>query len=160
VELLWLIGNYRRMKLFYDATCRVLHKWLNRRSQRRSLTWPAFNRMLARFQMPPPRIVEKNGQRMPCQLELSFCHGCWISCGRGRARRRMRERVNVKSPVREYCSPGSVRGTSGNQCPYLDKRGGCVGGQRADGGRGRERSLTRREVSERVRYSINKNSGL
>ena len=70
-----LIGNYRRMKLFYDATCRVLHKWLNRRSQRRSLTWPAFNRMLARFQMPPPRIVEKNGQRMPCQLDLSFCQG-------------------------------------------------------------------------------------
>jgi group II intron reverse transcriptase/maturase len=68
-----LIGNDRRMKLFYDATCRALHKWLNRRSQRRSLTWPACHRMLARFQIPPPRIVEKNGQRMPCQLELSFC---------------------------------------------------------------------------------------
>jgi RNA-directed DNA polymerase len=68
-----LIGNYRRMKLFYDATCRALHKWLNRRSQRRSLRWQAFNRMMARFQIPPPRIMEKNGQRMPCQLELSFC---------------------------------------------------------------------------------------
>jgi RNA-directed DNA polymerase len=68
-----LIGNYRRMKLFYDATCRALHKWLNRRSQRRSLTWQAFNRMMARFQIPPPRIMEKKGQRMPCQLELSFC---------------------------------------------------------------------------------------
>jgi hypothetical protein len=32
----------------------------------------------------------------------------------------MRERVNVKSPVREYCSPGSVRGAPGNRCPYLD----------------------------------------
>jgi group II intron reverse transcriptase/maturase len=68
-----LIGNYRRMKLFYDATCRTLYKWLNRRSQRQSLTWSAFNRMLARFQVPPPRIVEKNHQRMPCQQELSFC---------------------------------------------------------------------------------------
>jgi group II intron reverse transcriptase/maturase len=68
-----LIGNYRRMQLFYNATCRTLHKWLNRRSQRQSMTWPAFNRMLARFQVPPPRIVEKNGQRMPCQQELSFC---------------------------------------------------------------------------------------
>jgi group II intron reverse transcriptase/maturase len=68
-----LIGNYRRMKLFYDATCRTLHKWLNRRSQRHSMTWPAFNRMLARFQVPRPRIVEKNQQRMPCQKELSFC---------------------------------------------------------------------------------------
>jgi hypothetical protein len=34
----------------------------------------------------------------------------------------MRERVNVKSPVREYCSPGSVRGAPGNRCPYLDNR--------------------------------------
>src|SRR3989475_5080885 len=68
-----LIGNYRRMQLFYDATCRTLHKWLNRRSQRRSMTWPAFNRMLARFQVPRPRIVEKSDQRMPCQMELSFC---------------------------------------------------------------------------------------
>ena len=68
-----LIGNYRRMKLFYDATCRTLYKGLNRRSQRQSLTWSAFNRMLARFQVPPPRIMEKNHQRMPCQQELSFC---------------------------------------------------------------------------------------
>jgi len=68
-----LIGNYRRMMLFYDETCRTLHKWLNRRSQRQSLTWSAFNRMLARFQVPRPRIVEKNDQRMPCQRELSFC---------------------------------------------------------------------------------------
>ena len=68
-----LIGNFRRLKLFYEATCRTLHKWLNRRSQRQSMTWPAFNRMLARFQVPRPRIVEKNGQRMPCQQELSLC---------------------------------------------------------------------------------------
>jgi group II intron reverse transcriptase/maturase len=68
-----LIGNHRRLKLFYDETCRTLYKWLNRRSQRRSLTWPALNQLLVRFQVPPPRIVEKNGQRMPCQRELSFC---------------------------------------------------------------------------------------
>ncbi|MGO8926517.1 MAG: group II intron reverse transcriptase/maturase [Limisphaerales bacterium] len=67
-----LIGNHRRMQLFYDATCRTLHKWLNRRSERQSMTWSAFNRMLVRFQVPRPRIVEKNGQRMPCQRELSF----------------------------------------------------------------------------------------
>ena len=68
-----LIGNNRRMQLFYNETCRTAYKWLNRRSQRRSLGWPALNRLLARFQVPPPRIVEKNGQRMPCQRELSFC---------------------------------------------------------------------------------------
>ena len=68
-----LIGNYRRMKLFHDETCRTLHKWLNRRSQRRSMTWRALNRLMERFHVPRPRSVEKNGQRMPCQQELSFC---------------------------------------------------------------------------------------
>ena len=68
-----LIGNHRRMKLFYDTTCRTVYKWLNRRSQRKSLTWPAFNRMLARFQVPPPRIVETRDRGMLYQLELSLC---------------------------------------------------------------------------------------
>jgi group II intron reverse transcriptase/maturase len=68
-----LIGNFRRMQLLYNAACRALYKWLNRRSQRKSLTWPAVNRLLARFQVPPPRIMEKRKLGMPCQPELSFC---------------------------------------------------------------------------------------
>jgi hypothetical protein len=32
----------------------------------------------------------------------------------------MRERVDLKSPVRENRPPGSVRGASGNRRPYLD----------------------------------------
>ena len=66
-----LIGNYRRMKLLYEESCRALYKWLNRRSQRRSMTWRMLNRLLRRFNVPPPRITEKSG-RMPCQRELSF----------------------------------------------------------------------------------------
>ena len=68
-----LIGNYRRMKLLYEETRRTLHKWLNRRSQRKSLSWRAVDRLLERFRIPRPRIVEKAGQKMPCQQELSFC---------------------------------------------------------------------------------------
>jgi group II intron reverse transcriptase/maturase len=68
-----LIGNYRRLKIFYEETVRTLHKWLNRRSQRKSLSWRALNRLLERFQIPRPRIMEKTGQKMPCQQELSFC---------------------------------------------------------------------------------------
>jgi len=68
-----VIGNYRRMALFYQETCRALYKWLNRRSQRRSLSWPAMDRLLKRFQVPRPRIVEEQRQKMPCQQELSFC---------------------------------------------------------------------------------------
>jgi hypothetical protein len=29
--------------------------------------------------------------------------------------------VDLKSPVQEYCPPGSVRGARGNPCPYLDR---------------------------------------
>jgi hypothetical protein len=84
--------------------------------------------------------VEKNKLGMPCQKELSFCqrllafrrpgasrlayvsaNGCWPSGGRGQAGWHMRERVDLKSPVREYRSPGSVRGAPGNRRPYLDK---------------------------------------
>jgi RNA-directed DNA polymerase len=68
-----LIGNYRRMKLLYEEARRSLYKWLNRRSQRTSLGWRGINRLLERFQVCAPRIVEKSGQRMPCQRELSFC---------------------------------------------------------------------------------------
>ena len=68
-----LIGNHRRMQRFYDTTCRTLHKWLNRRSQKRSMTWAAFRRLLTRFEIPRPRIVQRQNQRMPCQMELSLC---------------------------------------------------------------------------------------
>jgi hypothetical protein len=67
-----LIGNFRRMQLQYQEMCRALHKWLNRRSQRQSLTWPEVDRLLARFQVPTPRIVESKTMK-PCQLDLSFC---------------------------------------------------------------------------------------
>jgi RNA-directed DNA polymerase len=67
-----LIGNYRRMQLFHEETCRTLRKWLNRRSQRTSLSWTALHRLWTRFQMPRPRIVEENGRRMPCQKGFSF----------------------------------------------------------------------------------------
>jgi RNA-directed DNA polymerase len=67
-----LIGNFRRMKLTYEETRRTLYKWLNRRSQRRSMSWRAVDRLMERFQIPRPRIVEKRDQKMPCQQEFSF----------------------------------------------------------------------------------------
>ena len=35
----------------------------------------------------------------------------------------MRERIDMKSPVREYRPPGSVRGAPGNRRPHLDNVG-------------------------------------
>ena len=68
-----LIGNCRRMKLTYEETRRSLYQWLNRRSQRPSMTWRKIDRLMKRFQIPRPRIVEKKDQKMPCQQEFSFC---------------------------------------------------------------------------------------
>ncbi|MEO7099296.1 MAG: hypothetical protein ABI162_08035 [Luteolibacter sp.] len=37
---------------------RLLYKWLNRRSQRRSMTWTQFTARQPGWKLPPPRIVE------------------------------------------------------------------------------------------------------
>jgi len=66
-----LIGNSDSLGQFYWATCRVLFKWLNRRSQKPSYTWRAFNRLLKRFRVPAPRIVENERK----QLAIPCCWG-------------------------------------------------------------------------------------
>jgi len=53
-----LIGNSESLGRYREETCRILFKWLNRRSQRRSYTWRSFNGLLQRFAVPLPRIVE------------------------------------------------------------------------------------------------------
>ena len=67
-----LRDNSRRIKAFDYVTRRMVYKWLNRRSQKRSLTWADLNGLWVRFQVPPARTVEKTGPE-PCQMELSFC---------------------------------------------------------------------------------------
>jgi group II intron reverse transcriptase/maturase len=54
-----IIGNYLGLKQFYSATMRAWHKWLNRRSQRKSLNWKQFEKMIERYRIPKPRIVEQ-----------------------------------------------------------------------------------------------------
>ena len=51
-------GNFESLGQFFQQTRRILHKWLNRRSQRKSYTALGFERLLRRFQIPHPRIVE------------------------------------------------------------------------------------------------------
>lgn len=50
-------GNSRMLKVYYFQVCRIVFKWLNRRSQRKSCNWHGFNEMLKHFQIPEPRIV-------------------------------------------------------------------------------------------------------
>ena len=49
-----LIGNYRRMALTYEETRRAPYKWLKRRSQRRSMSWPTVAGLMERFQNTAP----------------------------------------------------------------------------------------------------------
>ncbi|MDO8586272.1 MAG: hypothetical protein Q7T82_04470 [Armatimonadota bacterium] len=49
-------GNYRGVERYHYAVVRMVYKWLNRRSQRRSFDWPSFSTYLERHPLPRPRI--------------------------------------------------------------------------------------------------------
>jgi group II intron reverse transcriptase/maturase len=51
-----VVGNSRGLWTFYKEVVKLLYKWLNRRSQRRSLTWPKLKRLLERFAFPRPTL--------------------------------------------------------------------------------------------------------
>jgi hypothetical protein len=50
-------GNGRMLRLYFSQVCKIVFKWLNRRSQRKSCNWNGFNEMLKHFGIPQPRIV-------------------------------------------------------------------------------------------------------
>jgi group II intron reverse transcriptase/maturase len=49
------IGNVASLWTFHKAVTELLYKWLNRRSQRRSLTWEKLNRLLKAVMFPTPK---------------------------------------------------------------------------------------------------------
>ena len=50
-------GNMPSLQRYYGLALRLVLKWLNRRSQRRSFNWAGFNEYLKHYPLPPPRIV-------------------------------------------------------------------------------------------------------
>lgn len=54
-----ITGNAKSIRNFAHEVPRVWHKWLQRRSGMRKLTWAKFNRLLKRFPLPTPRIVHR-----------------------------------------------------------------------------------------------------
>lgn len=48
------VGNVSSLWVFYREVVKLLYKWLNRRSQRRSLTWDGIKRVLAAYAFPAP----------------------------------------------------------------------------------------------------------
>ena len=49
-------GNSRGIARFAYAAKLLWKKWLSRRSQRAYMTWEAFNRLLVRYPLPPPKL--------------------------------------------------------------------------------------------------------
>jgi len=51
-----LAGNIQALRRFAYEVSRTWHKWLARRSQRTAERWEAFNRLLQRYPLLPPRL--------------------------------------------------------------------------------------------------------
>jgi group II intron reverse transcriptase/maturase len=50
-------GNYEMLSKFNSQACRLVFKWLNRRTQKKSCNWAGFKEMLSYFKVPRPRII-------------------------------------------------------------------------------------------------------
>ena len=50
-------GNMASLKSYYAVTLRLVRKWLNRRSQRKTFTWKSFTEYLKHYPLPEPRIT-------------------------------------------------------------------------------------------------------
>ncbi len=59
-------GNSRSLWSFYAQLNKIVLKWLNRRSHRRSYTWKQYHALVRHFGIPRPRIMEGY-----IQMELS-----------------------------------------------------------------------------------------
>ena len=51
--------NYASIARFYKLTIKMVRKWLNRRSQKRKMSWAQFTEYLEHYPLPKPRIVHK-----------------------------------------------------------------------------------------------------
>ncbi len=49
--------NYAGVEQFYKSTVKMVRKWMNRRSQKRKMSWDKFNQYLQHYPLPRPRIV-------------------------------------------------------------------------------------------------------
>jgi group II intron reverse transcriptase/maturase len=49
-------GNYRSLANYFHTTKRLVYKWLNRRSQKKSMNWQELNNYLKCYPLPKPEI--------------------------------------------------------------------------------------------------------
>ena len=51
--------NSESLYAYYEQVKKMVYKWMNRRSQRKSMGWDKFNDYIKRYPMPTPRIMHK-----------------------------------------------------------------------------------------------------
>ena len=51
--------NYLSVMKFYKLTVKMVRKWLNRRSQKRKMSWDKFTAYLEHYPLPKPKIVHR-----------------------------------------------------------------------------------------------------
>ncbi|MCT4563322.1 MAG: group II intron reverse transcriptase/maturase, partial [Maledivibacter sp.] len=62
-----VIGNWKRIEQFHSIVIKLLYKWLNRRSQRRSFNWTQFSEKMRWYNLQKPFIKREYEQlRFSC----------------------------------------------------------------------------------------------
>ena len=79
-------GNFPAIKRYYSLALRLVHKWLNRRSQKKSMSWSKLYNYLSLYPLPQPRIkhnfytlshkvVSYIEEPYEGNLQVRFCEG-------------------------------------------------------------------------------------
>jgi group II intron reverse transcriptase/maturase len=68
-----LIGNGKSLQAFYYWTVGLLHKWLNRRSQRPGMSWRMLYQLLERYHVPRPHITESRTGTTQLEFGWTWC---------------------------------------------------------------------------------------
>lgn len=61
-------GNLLSIKGFYYQTIKLVYKWLNRRSQKRKMSYEKFKQYLGHYPLPKPHIVHNFYTGYPCDV--------------------------------------------------------------------------------------------
>lgn len=68
-----VIGNSKGIKEFYKIAMKILYKWLNRRSQRKSFNWKEYEAKMKWYGLITPRITEVPNK----QLQIEWIEECF-----------------------------------------------------------------------------------
>jgi len=62
-------GNYVAIASFHTQTLKLVHKWINRRCQKKKMSWQRFNEYLQHYPLPKPSIRHNFYTGYPCYVK-------------------------------------------------------------------------------------------